>query len=107
MTREILFTVGFRSRWFHRGKVCINWTDEALDGPHHAVKKSSRVVGPTLALVAFPIDFSSHGLIFPKKNMMWQKDWVCLTSRRSVKVKNMQNQGNLLHGVKTKWKGVV
>jgi hypothetical protein len=36
--------------------------------------------------------------------MMWQKVWVPLMSRRSLKVKNMQKQGNLIHSVKTEWK---
>jgi hypothetical protein len=36
-----------------------------------------------------PLTSSSHGLEFPEK-MMWQTDWVYLTSQRFLKLKNMQ-----------------
>jgi hypothetical protein len=44
---------------------------------------------------------SSYDLLFPEK-IMWQREWFLLTPERSLKVKNMQKQAHLLHGVKTK-----
>jgi hypothetical protein len=61
-----------------------------------------------LVLMAFPVDFFfffSRSSI--SKNMMWQTVWVRLTSRRSLKVKNMQKRRNQLCSVKTKSKGIV
>jgi hypothetical protein len=56
---------------------------------------------PLSCLVAFPVDFFFSGLLFPEK-ITWQKVWVRLTSGRSMEVKNMQKEGNLLRSVKTK-----
>jgi hypothetical protein len=47
------------------------------------------------------LTYSSHDPLILEK-MMWQKEWVRLTSGRSLKVKNMQKQANMLHSVKTK-----
>jgi hypothetical protein len=44
-----------------------------------------------------PFNFSSIS-----QKMMWQKVWVHLTSKRSLEVKNMQKQENMLDSVKTK-----
>jgi hypothetical protein len=52
------------------------------------------VVGPSFALVAFPVDFFDS-LLFLKK-MMWQKDRVCLLSGRSLKLKNMKTKKTAL-----------
>jgi hypothetical protein len=70
-------------------------------GPHHACQFLGRVVDPLFHLVVFPIDFFFSCDSISQK-IMWQKDWVRLKSRRSLKVKNMQKQGNLLQSVKTK-----
>jgi hypothetical protein len=48
---------------------------------------------------------SSHNLLFPKK-VTWQKVWVHLTSERSLKLKNMQKQENLLRSVKMDERGL-
>jgi hypothetical protein len=48
----------------------------------------------------FPLISSYGGLLFPEK-MTWQKDWIYLTSNRSLKVKNMQKQANLPGSVTT------
>jgi hypothetical protein len=55
----------------------------------------------SLALLRPLLTSSSHDPLIPEK-MMLQKDWVHLTSRRSLNVKNMQKQENLLRNVKTK-----
>jgi hypothetical protein len=47
-----------------------------------------------------PLISSSHGLLFPEKKITWKKVWVRLMSGRSLKLKNMQKQGNLLRSVK-------
>jgi hypothetical protein len=70
-------------------------------GPHHACQFLGHVVDPLFHLVEFFIDFFFSRSSISQK-IMWQKDWVRLKSRRSLKVKNMQKQGNLLRSVKTK-----
>jgi hypothetical protein len=47
---------------------------------------------------------SSHSLLFLAK---WQKDWVRMTSERSLKLKNTQRQEIPLCRIKTKIKGIV
>jgi hypothetical protein len=59
-------------------------------------------MGPTMRpRTCSPLTSSSHGPLFPEK-MMWQNDWARLTSGRSLKMKNMQKQENLLRSAKTK-----
>jgi hypothetical protein len=93
--------VGFRSRRSRGIQGCIERMHEAQDGPHHMAKKWSYMVGPLLHLVASPIDFFLSRSSISKK-MMWKKYWVHLTVGRSLKVKNMQKQSNLLRSAKTK-----
>jgi hypothetical protein len=59
------------------------------------------VVGPLLRLVAFPIDFFFSWSSIPRKNDV-ANFLVRLTFGRSMKVKNLQKQENLLCSVKTK-----
>jgi hypothetical protein len=60
--------------------------------------------GPSFGPLESSLTSSSPALVFPKK-MTWKKVWVCLMSERSLKVKNMKKQGNLLHSVKNQMKG--
>jgi hypothetical protein len=65
------------------------------------VWKVGRVVLPLFLLMAFPVDFFfSRSSIFQENDVT--KILGHLTSERPLKVKNMQNQENLLHNVKTK-----
>jgi hypothetical protein len=59
------------------------------------------VIGPIFCLVVSPIDFFLSSSSISQK-VTWQKVWVRLTFGRSLEVKNMQKQENLLRGVKTK-----
>jgi hypothetical protein len=58
------------------------------------------------SLLCSTLTSSSRDLLFPEK-MTWQRFWVHLTSDRSLKLKNMQKQENLLRSVKTGWKRIV
>jgi hypothetical protein len=58
-------------------------------------------VGPLLHLVAFPVDFFFSSSSTSQKNNVAKKLGQ-LTSERSLKVKKMQKQANLLRNVKTK-----
>jgi hypothetical protein len=98
--------VGFRSRCIRITKERGKRSHEAGYGPHHAAKMWDRMVGPIFPLVAFHVDFFRHLMCFLKK-MMCQKDWISLTSRRLLKLKNMQKQEVLFCRVKTKIKRII
>jgi hypothetical protein len=76
---------------------------EARDGPNHVANMWAHVVSPLLCLIAFPVDFFSQPQDLEK--MMWQKRLGPFMSGRSLKVKNMQKQENLLRSVKKQMKG--
>jgi hypothetical protein len=73
---------------------------EAKDGPHHMARVVARMVGSLSYLMAFPVDLFSQSSI--SLNNYVAKSLSPLTPRRSLEVKNMQKQGNMLRCVKTK-----
>jgi hypothetical protein len=100
------YIVSFRLRRFHRGKDCSNWTHEGgrwappcgpATWPHGGSSFLPRGVSRWLLLAVF----------YFLKKMMWQKDWVRVTSERSLKLTYMQKQENLLYRVKTKINGII
>jgi hypothetical protein len=97
----VIYIVGFRSRWFRRGEQSCKRVHEGEVGAHHMARGGACVVPPLSCLVDLLVDlFFSRSSISWK--MMWQKDWVRLTSERSLKLKNMQRRGFLYCGFKTK-----
>jgi hypothetical protein len=64
----------------------------------------AHMVGPFFYFLRPLLTSSSHGLQFPE-NMTWQKDWVCLTSKRSLKVKTCKNKKICFEVLKTNERG--
>jgi hypothetical protein len=91
ISRGVLYIIGFRSRHIHRVQDCVERTHEGEVGP--TMRPTYGLVSCPLfpTLLCSPLTSSLHDLLFPKK-MTWQKDWIRLRFRRSLKVKNMQKQ---------------
>jgi hypothetical protein len=79
------------SRWFREAKYFSSGTPERGDGPHHVARLLGCMVGPRFHLMKFSVDFFFSRACISKENDM-AKDWFCLTSGRSLKVKNMQKK---------------
>jgi hypothetical protein len=57
---------------------------EVRDEAHHKARRWGRVASLFFCLVALHVDFSSYDIRFLKK-LAGKKDWVYLTSERSMK----------------------
>jgi hypothetical protein len=95
-----VYVVSFRSNPIHGVQDYIKMTLMARDGPRHAAMSVACMVGPLLALVASPIEFFFSGSCVSQENDVANSLGLS-DAERSIKLKNMQKQGNLLHSVKT------
>jgi hypothetical protein len=101
INRGVLYIVIFRSGQVCRDQDCNKQMLVAPGGPSMWPASWPAWWDLSLALLRPLLTSSSHDPLIPEK-MMLQNDWVHLTSRRSLNVKNMQKQENLLRSSKTK-----
>jgi hypothetical protein len=95
----------FRSRQVRGAEICVDWMHEGESGPTTRSNLWPAWWAPSSISWHPPLTSSCLVLLYPEK-VTWQKNWVLLTFGRFLEVKNMQKQENMLHSVKTKWKGI-